>query len=185
MTALLTKTIPVRREVYMSSSDRLLLLLVKPPTPLKARTIQAIYDNPRSTLSMVLRGIYPWYLYTTGTPFEISSTGAQGREGLVLSVYINQQVHLSASGAWLFPHPGDVLVARIARVDGRVRVRQHVDGRLPVLLAGGPQRPHGGNVPGPTGSLLAAAGKLPGGAPAIWGRGSIRLSHALAGHNQH
>lgn len=65
-----------------------------------------------------------------------------------------------------FPHPRYVLVARVARVDGRVRVRQHVDGRLPVLLAGGPQRPHGGKVPGPTGSLLAAA-KFHGGAPAI------------------
>ena len=59
-----------------------------------------------------------------------------------------------------FPHPRDVFVARIARVDGGVRIRQHVDSRLPVLLADGPQRPHGSNTPGPTGSLLAADGKL-------------------------
>lgn len=122
----------------------------------------------------------------------VRSTGTDVRSLPVLLLFVHQQAHLVACGpSIIYPHPRDVLVARIARVDGRVRIRQHVDGRLPVLLAGGhSHRPQGGKVPATpflTGSLsplTAPAYKLRA-SPAIWGgRIPIRSSHAFAAQSQ-
>lgn len=58
---------------------------------------------------------------------------------LLTHFHISASSHMNLSLVSLsslsFTHPSDVSATRIARVDGEVSVRQHVDRRVPVLLA--------------------------------------------------